>query len=79
MANIHEIKLGGYIFDQLQSAKCAIVRLGSIQQSDVVLIKQVIGDDEVETGVYTIGQVREIVHMEGLMPDYALIIMTELK
>lgn len=78
MVNVHEINLGVTMFEQFRDNNYIIVQLGDIEIGDYILFRQVEGETETPTGLFSMTQVKKIVHDKGLKDGYALLVTTKL-
>lgn len=80
MVKTHEINLETTAFSRFTSSEYIILEAGIIEAKDYILFKEVKTVDNVtiETGLYRMTQVKDIVSDPGLKDGYALIIVTKL-
>ncbi len=78
MVNAHEINLGVTTFEQFRDNNYIIVQVGDIEVNDYILFRQVEGEAETPTGLFSMTQVKRIVQDKGLKDGYALLVTTKL-
>ncbi len=78
MVNTHEINLGVTTFEQFRDNNYIIVQVGDIEVNDYILFRQVEGEAETPTGLFSMTQVKRIVQDKGLKDGYALLVTTKL-
>lgn len=78
MVNTHEINLEGSTFEQFRDNNYIIVQLGDIEVNDYILFRQVEGEAQTPTGLFSMTQVKGIVQDKGLKDGYALLVTTKL-
>lgn len=78
MVKTHEIDLDVNKFTQFVNNNYIILNVSDISINDYILFRQVAGGDKVDTGLYRLVQVKDIVEHEGLKEGYVLLIVNKL-
>ena len=80
MVKTHEVTLDTTEFAQFTNSDYLIVKIGDISVNDYVLFKEVKtqGSVTIETGLFRMTSIRQIIKSEGLKDGYALVIVNKL-
>ena len=80
MAKTHEVNLDTAEFTQFTNSDYLIMKIGDISVNDYVLFKEVKtqGSVTIETGLFRMTSIRQIIKSEGLKDCYALVIVNKL-
>ena len=80
MVKTHEVNLDTEEFAQFTNSDYLIMKIGDIAANDYVLFKEVKTQDSVtiETGLFRMISIRQIIESEGLKDGYALVIVNKL-
>lgn len=77
MVKTHEIKLNTSSFNKLSDNDYIILQDNNIEKNDFILFKQIeiVDEEEKETGLYKMTQVKDTLNSEGLKEGYILIVL----
>ena len=80
MVKTHEVNLDTEEFAQFTNSDYLIMKIGDISVNDYVLFKEVKTQYSVtiETGLFRMTSIRQIIASEGLKDGYALVIVNKL-
>ncbi len=80
MVKTHEINLNVSKFNQFTNNNYIILEQNNIEANDYILFKQVevVDEETVETGLYKLVQVTNVIEDSGLKDDYVLLTLNKL-
>lgn len=80
MVKTHEIKLNTSEFNRFAKSNYIILNINNAELNDYILFKQVENSEEgeVETGLFSMTQIKELITGTGLADGYALIVVSKL-
>lgn len=80
MVKTHEINLNTSEFNRFAKSNYIILNINNAELNDYILFKQVENaeEGEVETGLFSMTQIKELITGTGLADGYALIVVSKL-
>lgn len=80
MVKTHEIKLNTSEFNRFAKSNYIILNINNAELNDYILFKQVENaeEGEVETGLFSMTQIKELITDTGLADGYVLIVVSKL-
>ena len=81
MVKTHEINLNTSEFNRFAKSNYIILNINNAELNDYILFKQVENTEEgeVETGLFSMTQIKELVTGTGLADGYTLVVVSKLQ